>query len=621
MGRAYEFGEFRLETVERQLLRRGQPIPLPPKVFDTLVLLVENAGRLLSKDELMERLWPDTIVEEVSLAQNISQLRKALGEAAGDAQIIQTVAKRGYRFAAPVRGVDGESTTGVKDAAVASADVPSGAREGVLKGKASRWVAVAGVAAIAMIMSFFPWRDSHRVKAIARIQSIAVLPLANLSNDPEQEYFADGITDDLITELARIRALRVISRTSVMQYKGTRKTLPEIARELNVDAVVEGTVSQRNGRLHLTAQLVQANPEQHVWAETYERPLEDAQSAELEVARAIGAAVQATLTPSEQARMRRSRSVHSDANISYLKGRYLWNKRTREGVAQSVSYFQKAIELDHDFSQAYVGLADAYIFEGGWNVVPANEVLPMAETAARRALELDPDNAEGHAALGLIAMNYDWDWAKAEREYLQALALNPNDSISHHWYAEYLGARGRIDEALAELNRAEELDPLSIAIGADRGKILYFGRRYDEAIAQLHKTLQMDPGHEYAYGWLIRSYVRKRTLPEAQAALQDLRRIRGASPDYWTLVALARAGSAPTKPPVRIDSEDFTQQPGRMLLMQIAVGSADETFAWMEKCYLIHSTAMTSLKVNPDYDRLRGDPRFTKYMEGVGLAN
>src|SRR5450432_416208 len=480
MQKSFEFNEYRLETSERRLLRDGSPIPLAPKVFDTLVILLENPGRLLSKDELMQKLWPSTFVEEVSLAQNISQLRKALGDAAGDAQIIQTVAKQGYRFVALVQVVTGEPpSNAAKTVAVVTIDRPTADHNPNVAAApySSRWQLAAGLVVVLVVaaLSYFTFASRREAKAVAPppIRSIAVLPLANLSTDPEYEFFADGMTDDLITELARIRALRVISRTSVMQYKGTRKSLPEIARELNVDALVEGTVSQRNGHLHVTAQLVQANPEQHIWAESYERPLEQAQNIQSEIAREIAAALRTTMTPEEQARMRGSRTTNSDANLLYLKGRYFWNKRTLEGVRQAAQYFEQAVAKDGDFAQAYVGLADAYIFEGGWGMEPATVALPRAEAAARRAIVLDSDNAEAHAALGLIAMNYEWDWPNAEREYKLALSLNPNDSTAHHWYGEYLGAQGRFDEGLAELDRAQDLDPLSLAIASDQGKLLY----------------------------------------------------------------------------------------------------------------------------------------------------
>ena len=627
MPSTFEFNDFRLETGERRLLRNGSAVPLAPKVFDTLVALVENPGRLMSKDELMQRLWPDTFVEEVSLAQNISQLRKALGEPAGDAQIILTVAKRGYRFVAPVRVVSNGQPAAITEPDPAPEPPPKGASmEIVPKSRRIVWNVVAGVAVVvAVVAAILFFQRNGKESAAHAIGSIAVLPLANLSADPSQEFFADGVTDDLITELARIRALRVISRTSVMQYKGTRKTLPEIARELKVDAIVEGTVSQRNGNLHITAQLVQAAPEQHIWAETYERPLSDAQSLQSEIAREIGAAVRATMTPEEQARMRRSRATNSEANLLYLKGRYFWNKRTVEGVRESETYFHQAIARDRDFAQAYVGLSDAYIFEGGWGMEPATTVLPQAEQAARQALVLDPENAEAHAALGLIAMNYEWNWGKAEREYKTALALNPNDALAHHWYGEYLAAQGRFDEGLAELGRAEALDPLSVAIQADRGKILYFARRYDEAIPQLHKTLEMDPGFMNSYHWLLQSYFAKGMEPEAQATLDSMRQASGSSPDYWSKVSILKAKTGLKRQALgimrKIDGATLAADPAMPLQVEIALGRTGEALAWMEKCYAAHSTTMTSLKVNPDYDPLRGDPRFAGYLKKVGFSN
>jgi TolB-like protein/DNA-binding winged helix-turn-helix (wHTH) protein/cytochrome c-type biogenesis protein CcmH/NrfG len=617
------------------LLRNGIAVPLAPKVFDTLLALVESGGRLMTKSELIQRLWPDTFVEEVSLAQNISQLRKALGNGAGDSKIIETVAKQGYRFAAPIQIVTpGTRSSGlVRDsmgdlARPGESPVPvHGFPRAARKGFSGWWVIV-GAAALAAVGGFFVLvnQDIGKSGAAPAIRSIAVLPLANLSTDPEQEFLADGITDNLITELATVKALRVISRTSVMQYKGTRKTLPEIARELNVDALVEGTLSQHDGQLHVTAQLVQAIPEHHIWAETFERPLAEAQSVQSEIARQIVGALRATMTQEEQVRMRRSRATNSEAALLNLKGKYFWNKRTREGIREAEKYFQQAIAKDGDFAEAYVGLADVYTFEGGWAMEPANVVLPRAELAAQHALALDPDNAEAHATLGLIAMNYEWDWPKAEREFKQAIRLNSNDATAHHWYSEYLGAQGRFDEGLAELRRAEELDPLSLAIGADRGKMLYFARRYDESILQLHKTLEMDPGFLQAHFWLIRAYAQSGRQREADAALENLQRAGPDPEEYRTIATLVRAKAGRRKEAAQfadsvIDDPAIGTNPARMLHVQMAMGHLGEAFTWMEKCYASHSTVMTSLKVNPDYDGLRGDPRFAKYLERVGLSN
>ena len=627
----YEFNEFRLDAAERRLLRRGSTIPLAPKVFDTLLVLVENPGRLMTKNELMQRLWPDTFVEEVSLAQNISQLRKALGEAVGDVQIIETVAKQGYRFAAPIQILTGGPPSNV--AGVIPNDLPERGGGRVVAPKSGRstqkvFGALVTAALLVAVLSYFVLfsQRGSKISTTPAIRSIAVLPLANLSADPEQEFFADGMTDDLITELAQIRALRVISRTSVMQYKGTRKSLPEIARELNVDALVEGTISQRNGQVHITAQLVQASPEHHIWAESYQRPMQDAQSLQSEIAREIAGALRATMTPEEQARMGRSRATNSDANLLYLKGKYFWNKRTPAGLREGEKYFQQAIDRDGDFAQAYLGLADTYIFEGGWGMEPATVVLPKAEMAARHALALDPENGEAHAALGLIAMNYEWDWSKAEREYKQALGLNPNDALAHHWYAEYLGARGRFEESLEEIRRAEELDPLSLAIAADRGKLLYFSRRYDEAIVQLLKTLEMDPGFLQAHNWLVRAYAEKGMEREADAALDNFHRMAGDSSEYWTAASMVKAKTG-RRDKVRDavakakGHSASPSDPAMMLFLQIARGDSGQAFAWMEKCYATHSTMMTSLKVNPDYDNLRDDPRFAGYLGRVGLSN
>ena len=627
MPQIYEFGEFRLDVAERQLRRNGQPLQLTPKVFDTLVMLVENAGRLLPKDELMRKVWPDTFVEEVSLAQNISQLRKVLGAPAGAPQMIQTVSKRGYRFTGAVTVVTQDETAEKPSHSLERASKPREESSPPKPGKVAIWRLLGGFAALILLAiawkySAFSGKVNPSVNALP-IRSIAVLPLVNLSADPNEEFFADGMTDDLITELARIHALRVISRTSVMQYKGTRKTLPEIARELNVDALVEGTISQRSGQIHITVQLVQANPEQHIWAESYERPLEQAQTLQSEIVREIAGALKTSMTPDEQAWMRKSRTTSAEANLLYLKGRYFWNKRTPEGIRKGEKYFKQAIEKDGDFAQAYVGLAGVYVFEGGWGMEPATVVVPRAQAAAQKAIALDSENAAAHATLGLIAMNYAWDWEKADQEYILALRLNPNDSVAHHWYAEYLGAEGRLEEALEEIDHAQQLDPLSMAVAADRGKLLYFGRHYDQAIDELRKATEMDPGFQQARYWLVRAYAEKGMDRELTAELEGLQQAEGASPKYWVMVSMvkSRIGKRDEARNAVAKAMAFSgdSDPAEMLFLQIAMGNADKSFEWLEKCYATHSTIMTSLKVNPDYDNLRSDPRFASYLRRVGL--
>ena len=632
MHRIYEFDIYRLDTGERRLFREGAVIPLTPKVFDTLVLFLENPNRLLCKRELMDALWPDSFVEELTLAQNISQLRRALDEASRGPKLIQTVPKLGYRFVATVRQVEAGSGGSAihispshqesKEPATAPAAFLPQAQD-VQRPKRDAWPFLAAALLFVACMAYFLVRAMSEKANTTPIRSIAVLPIANLSSDPDQEFLADGMTDDLITALARFRSLRVISRTSVLQYKGTKKNIAQIAKELNVDALVEGSVSRRNGRVHLTVQFIRPAPEQHLWAESYDLPLDESDSVQPRIAQAIAGVSQATLTSDASTRIAPAHIVDKEAHRLYQKGRYFWNKRTPEGITESAKYFQQAIAKDEFYAEAYVGLADAYIFEGGWGLQPATEMLPKAQVAAQRALVIDPENAEAHAALGLIAMNYNWDWAKAEEEFKQALAISPNDPVTHHWYAECLAAQGRFPEGLSELRLAEESDPVSLAIASDRGKLLYFSRRYDEAIVQLQKVLAMDPSFVQALHWLIRA--RAQQGIESTAELKQLHQYIGDSVQYYATESLVMSATHQPEKLARSMTEarrrlNTDPDPAAAFFVELSGGDNAKALACLEQCYRTHSTIMTSLKVNPDYDPIRNEPEFAAYLPKVNLA-
>jgi TolB-like protein/DNA-binding winged helix-turn-helix (wHTH) protein/Flp pilus assembly protein TadD len=616
--RSYDFGEFHLDAGERLLLRNGKPLLLTAKVFDTLLMLVQGQGRLIEKDEFMERLWPGTYVGEDTLAHNISLIRKALGDRNGQ-RFIATVPKRGYRFIAPVHQSP--------ESAAASAPAPAKEasrwrRPAVVVALAAGLVLVAGVAAY-----FYVGRASRRTpESSPKIRAVAVLPLENLSRDPEQEYFAEGVTDELITNLAKIGALRVISRTSVMRYKGTKKSLPEIARELNVDAVVEGTVVHSPGRVHITAQLVSARPEQHLWAESYDRPLGDAVILQGELAHVIADTIRVKLTPQEQASLARSHAVDPEAYQAYLKGHFFWNKRTSEGFKKAIEYFQHAIDKDATYAQAYAGLADSYLLLGGYSVAPQAETIPKAKAAARRALEIDEGLAEAHATLGLIAGNYDWDWSEAERQYKRAIELNPNYATAHHWYGEgFLALMGRFDEAISEMEKAQALDPLSAIINTDAGAVLFFARQYDRAIEQLRKTLEMDPNFVQARFWLAVSYAQKGMFREAIADLQGVWQLDDTKVTLSVLgMVYGLSGQREKAQEVLAELKQLAGQryidPLCMVTVSLGLGEKRQTFAWFEKEYEAHSVGLTSLKVNPVYDSLRSDSRFRDLLHRVGLS-
>ena len=489
-----------LDTRRQLLLRGNETVRLRPRTYDVLLHLVRNAGRLITKQELIDVVWKDVAVTDDSLVQCLMEIRRALGDAE---PVIETVRGRGYLFNAAVRwsGDESAGSPGVAPAESAGAsprlDVDAAATAPRAPRRSLAPILVSATALLAIGAFVWTLRSREVASAGQPIRAVAVLPLENLSHDPEQEYFADGMTDDLITELSKISALRVISRTSVMPLKQTRQGPAQIARQLGVDALVTGTVLRSAERVRVSAQVIQISPEKTLWADRYERPLGDVVILQGTIAREIADAIRVTLTPQEEHRFAQVRYVDEEAREADLKGRYYWNKRTEEATAKAIDYFQLAIARDRNDARAYAGLADSYLslalVEALQEAIPPNDGFPKAREAATRALEIDETLGEAHATLGHIHFQYDRDWAGAEREFTRAIQLNPNYANAHLWYALSLMWMGRHDEALLEVTRARQLDPLLLAVNANVGFILAAAHRYDEAIAECRKTVDLDP--------------------------------------------------------------------------------------------------------------------------------
>ncbi len=460
-----------------------------------------------------------------------------------------------------------------------------------------------------------------------QIRSIAVLPLENLSRDPEQEYFADGMTDALINDLARIGALRVVSRTSVMRFKGTQKTLRQIGHELNADAIVEGSILRAGDRVRLTAQLIHAPSDRHLWANSYERDLQDALALQSEVAHSIAREIRVVLTPQEEERLTSAGPVNREAYDAYLKGRYAWNQRTEERLLKGIEYFQTAIEKDPNFVLAYSGLADSYNLLGSFDSggLPPREAFPKARTAAERALEIDERLAEAHASLGYTKLFYDWDWSGAQAEFKRAVELNPNYANTHMWYALYFAALGRFDEAIGEIRRAKELDPTSLVIIQGVGRHLYLARRYDEAIEQIRQSLELDPRFPRARMRLGDAYVQKRMFPEAIAELREALALSGGSPNVMGALGRAYALSGQRDEAMkvlddlRVLSERRYVSPFAIALVYTGLGEKDQAFAWLRKSAEERSGLLFLSAVLPELDSLRSDPRFAELLRQIGL--
>ncbi|PYV67922.1 MAG: hypothetical protein DMG97_26115 [Acidobacteria bacterium] len=496
---------------------------------------------------------------------------------------------------------------------------------------ARRWpvfLALCLAAMLAVLMALNTGKRRGRLLNYAgtpHIQSLAVLPLENLSREPEQDYFADGMTDALIANLSKISALRVISRTSVMRYKKVRDPLPKIARELNVDAVVEGSVLQSENRVRIMAELTDAAADRNLWSEQYEGDLRDILVLQSNVAQAIAKEINIRLEPREQTLLVNTRTINPEAYQLYLKGRYYWNKRTQEGLEKSLGYFKQAIEKDPSNSLAYAGLADCYVILAGYNLRPPGEVYPLAQVAAKKALELDGTLAEAHTSLASYVWDYERNWQAGLREYERAIELNPNYATAHQWYSESLMRIGRRDEAIAEIQKAKELDPLSLVMNAVQGFVYYFARQYDQAIAQLKNTLELDTNFYPAHVFLGWNYEQKGMYAEAIAQLQTAMSLSGGS--RYVTPGLAHAYAAAGQKAralellnqLRQSSERSYVDPYDIALIYAALGDKDQGFMWLEKAYWGRSESLTFVKVDPRMDSLRSDSRFRDLLRRLNL--
>ncbi len=632
------FGLFEVDF-ERFLLKKGGlKVKLQDQPFQILALLLDRPGEIVSREEIRQELWPDnTFVEfDGGLNTAIKKLRTALNDSADTPRFIETIPRRGYRFLAPVEfsggGVPetgspkvGESSQPAEVATESSA--PSRTQSALdvsptrLPFRAHKsWMVLALGILCVLIVGYAVWQ---RKMSEPPIRSIAILPLQSLSSDPTQEYFSDGMTDEIITDLAKIRSLRVISRTSMMRYKGTSKSIPEVARELQVDAVLEGSVSRSPDHIHIRAQLIRANPEEHIWAESYDRPLTDEVTLQGELAQQIANAIRAELTAGERAELSRPRPVDPETHSLYLKGRYFWNKRTPDGYRRAIEFFQAAIQRDPNYAVAYAGMADAIVFLGD----PAGQRAAAAKARpyAERALQLDDQLAEAEASLGLIARDYNYDWPEMQTRLKRALEINPNYATAHQWLADaYLAPEGRLKEALVEARKAQELDPLSPIIAADVAKQLYFLREYDEAIAQLKKVLELDPEFVLAHVFLQRNYMAKGMYAEASAELESVK--DKCEPELYLAEKLFLQAHAGQKKEAQLELQQLLGMSSRASIDPAFLAGSysgledrDNAFQWLEKAREWGSPRATSIKVDMVWDPLRSDPRYPEFVKAMRL--
>jgi TolB-like protein/tRNA A-37 threonylcarbamoyl transferase component Bud32/Tfp pilus assembly protein PilF len=507
--------------------------------------------------------------------------------------------------------------------AAAAAPAPSGWRKEALPA-AYGAAGVLALVAVLVGLNVGGWRERLMGKpSPTSVSSLAVLPLENLSHNPEQDYFADGMTEELITQLAQIGATRVISRTSVMPYKGVQKPLPQIARELKVDAVVEGSVQRLGDRVRITAQLVEGATDRHLWAQSYERDLKDVLALQSEVARAIAGEIRVKLTPQQQARLAAKRAVNPAAHEAYLRGRFQANMATRESLQRSIEYYQQALQIDPQDALAYAGMADSYAALEGY-YLPPWETMPRAKAAATKALQLDESLAEAHTSLGFVRLLYDYDWSEAEREFQRAIELNSNFADAHHGYAAYFAAMGKRDEALAEIRRAQELDPLSSAINVELAWLLFISRQNEQAIEQCRKMIDVEPRLALAHTFLALAYARKGQFAEAVAEAEKGRQLDD-SPLVAAMLggiyAAANKGAAARRVLEQLKEEAKQRYvcPYEVAVIHLHLGDKDQALKWLQKAYAEHESCMAWLKVDPRFDPLRSDPRFADLLRRIGL--
>jgi serine/threonine-protein kinase len=491
--------------------------------------------------------------------------------------------------------------------------------------KKMAWPAVVTVGLIAAIVALDVGglREALLHRFTSRITSIAVLPLENLSGDPQQEYFADGMTEALISDLAQISALRVISRTSSMSYKGAKKSLREFARELNVDAVVEGTVQRSEGRVKIHADLIRARSDQPMWGKSYEQDARDVLKLQDDVARAIAGEIQIKLTAQEKARLTQARVIDPKVHELYLLGRYYWNKRTKDGLLQSIHNLQQAIERDPNYALAYAALADSYNLLPDVAGVPSSEAFPQARAAALKALDLQSDLAEAHTALASVKEDYDWDWTGAEQAYKQAISLNPGYEVAHAWYSNLLVELGRMPEALAEAKKAQELDPLSGFINANLAAVLYFSGEYEQAIDQCLKTLAVDPGNARAHRNLARVYLQQHLYPKAVLELNTALALSPENPEYLSELGYTFGVSGRTQE-ARAVLNNLREgrkaaSPFNLAVVHMGLGEKDQALELLQKAVQQKAPSVVTLKVSPIFESLRSDPRFHVLLRKVGV--
>lgn len=659
--RYFEFGEFQLDVKERALLRNGEALQLTPKAFDTLRILVENAGSLVEKNELMRAIWPDSFVEETGLARNISVLRKALGQAADGQPFIETVPKRGYRFTAQIREridesaeivfeqntvsqtieIHHEYATSESNAVAVARAVELMAAEPSTKTlpiaapprrlwQSPRAVAALAVVGLALVAALAYYILTSRSKPVdkSQIKSIAVLPFKRLDTTDDSERLGIGMADTLITRLSNIRELNIRPTRDVMRYEDSQQDIAEAGRALGADAILDGSIQRVGVRVRVTVRLIHTASKSPIWAAQLDEKFTDIFAMQDAISEQLARALSLNLSDAEQQSIKKNYTADVEAYQAYLKGRYFWNKRTRESIEKAIEHFEQAIRISPNYALAYTGLADAYATRASRTLTTARreEHYKLAKNAALTAIAIDKNLAEAHAALGFILRNSDWNWAESEKALKRAIELSPNHPTAHHYYAQLLATVGRMDEALSEITIAQRLDPLSLVINVNMGFLYIYMHRPEQAIEVAKKALEIDQQFAGLHRVLMWAYQESGRLDEAiresQSAVEA-----GSEDDIFTMgilgygyaVAGQRDKAKQTVEKLLALAEQFSPAWAQAAAICSGLDDKDRAFELLEKALALRDDRLLRIKVDPRFDPLRADARYRDLLRRMNL--
>ena len=623
------FAEFELDLAHRKVFRDGEPIALYAKAFDLLVFLVERNGEVVPKGEILDKVWPDQFVEEANLSVQISALRKALGESKNESRFLVTVPGVGYKFVADI-STDDEGELVLERRTIERVSVSESVQDDEpkqLPGSRSSgrwWIYALGGLALVLLSGLGLYKFFYSAPT-QRVTSLAVLPFVNQQEDPSLEYLNQGLAESVIDSLSGLSDVRVMSRNSSFRFQGDEPDAKRIGSELNVDAVLTGRITTIGDGLSIRAELISTADNSVIWGESFTRKLADLERLQTDIARSISDKLRLKISGPNQTRFEKTQTTDPEAYRLYLHGRYHLNKFTDDGFFKGRDFFQQAIDRDPDYALAYAGLAEAYNRLCGYNAMPSSECFPKSRMAAERALELDEDLADAHATLASTKHFYDWDFPGAEKSFRRALEIDPNNSQTHQLFSYHLTSMERFEESMAEMQRAHELDPLSVEKAIGIAELFYFQKRYDEAITEANKVLELDKNAGFVH-WIIGNiYLQQGKLDDAIGQYEKSIPLSGDSPDERASLAYAYA-LAGRKDDARRILADLKQRSSRqfispcvLAIVHAGLGEKDEAFASLERAYSGRDFMLTLLKIEPTYDRLRDDPRYTDLMRRVGF--